>query len=73
MLYESVVRLIVCIVGVYSKEEEDKDYGRRAAAWLRRFSGKQITPPILQTDRTLTRSLNVFGKETWKDLLNNNW
>lgn len=73
MLYGPIVRLIMCIVGVYSKEEEVKDYGRRSAAWLKRFSGKKIIPPILQTDRRLNRSRNVCGNKIGKYLLNNNW
>lgn len=58
VLYGSVVRLIMCIVGVYSKEKEVKDCGRSLAAWLKSFSGRLIIPAILQTDRRHTRSLN---------------
>lgn len=57
VLYGSVVRLIMCIVGVYSKEKEVKDCGRSLVAWLKGFSGKQIIPAILPTDRRHT-SLN---------------
>jgi len=45
VLYGPVVRLIMCIVGVYSVEEEVKEYGRSLAAWLKSFSGEQIIPP----------------------------
>lgn len=51
VLYGAVVRLIICIVRVYS-EVEVKDYRRSRAAWLESLSGEQIIPATL-TDKII--------------------
>lgn len=59
-LYGPVARLIMCIVGVYSEEEEVKEEGEelsRLAFMHGALMGEQIIPTILKTDKRRTGSL----------------
>lgn len=57
VLYGPVVRLIMCIVGVYSVAEEVKKEGKSLAFVCRALMREQIIPTILKTEKRHTKSL----------------